>query len=87
MMDELRVQLQRVKASAAFAANPTPLLMDEDSVYLESLDAGFEEYASWVYYSQGYGCGGWKPGRFDWPAQSREANYEWTTHIPNRRNQ
>ncbi|HIG54708.1 MAG TPA: hypothetical protein EYG11_16005 [Candidatus Latescibacteria bacterium] len=87
MMDELRVQLQRVKASAAFAANPTPLLMDEDSVYLESLDAAFEEYASWVYYSQGYGCGGWKHGRFDWPAQSREANYEWTTHIPNRRNQ
>ena len=74
--DELRVQLQRVKASAAFAAHPRPLLMNEDSVHLESLDAAFEEYASWGYYSQGYGCGGWKHGRFDWPAQSRETNYE-----------
>jgi len=69
--------LQRVRAYAAFAANPTPLLMNEDSVYLESLDVAFEEYASWGYYSQGYGCEGWKHGCFDSPAQSREANYEY----------
>ena len=73
--DELRQQLQRVKASEAFRANPRPLLMNEDSVYLESLDAAFAEYASWGYYSQGYGCGGWKHGRFDWPAQDREEDY------------
>lgn len=74
--DELRHQLQRVKASEAYQKAPGPLLMNEDSVYLESLDAAFEEYVSWGYYSQGYGCGGWKHGRFDWPAQDREISYE-----------
>ena len=33
-----------MKASAAFAAHPRPLLMNEDSVHLESLDAAFEEF-------------------------------------------
>ena len=74
--DELRRELQRIKASEVFRNNPRPLLMSEDSVHLDSLGAAFEEYASWGYYSQGYGCGGWKHGRFDWPAQDREALYE-----------
>jgi len=73
--DELRQQLQRIKKSEPYLANPRPLLMNEDSVHLDSLDAAFDEYASWGYYSQGYGCGGWKHGRFDWPAQDREADY------------
>ena len=73
--DELRRELRRIKESAAFRKNPRPLLMNEDSVYLDSLDAAFDEYASWGYYSQGYGCGGWKHGRFDWPAQDREKEY------------
>ena len=74
--DELRQQLRRIKASEAYRNNPRPLLMNEDSVHLDSLDAAFEEYASWGYYSQGYGCGGWKHGRFDWPAHDRETRYE-----------
>ena len=50
--------------------------MQEDSCCLESLDAACDEYASWGYYFQGYGCGGWKHGRYDWPAQNRETRYE-----------
>ena len=74
--DQLRLELRRIKASDAYRANPRPLLMNEDSVYLESMDAAFEEFASWGYYSQGYGCGGWKHGRFDWPARGREGKFE-----------
>lgn len=74
--DELRQQLQGIKASKAYQKKPRPLLINEDSVHLDSLDAAFEEYASWGYYSQGYGCGGWQHGRFDWPAHDRESNYE-----------
>ena len=50
--------------------------MQEDSCCLESLDAACEIYASCGYYSQGYGYGGWKHGRYDWPAQNRETRYE-----------
>lgn len=74
--NELREQLQKIKASEAYQKNPRPILINEDSVYLDSLDAAFEEYVSWGYYSQGYGCSGWKHGRFDWPAQERESNFD-----------
>ncbi|RPJ52471.1 MAG: hypothetical protein EHM21_00020 [Chloroflexi bacterium] len=74
--DQLRVQLQKIKASPEYVKNPRPLLMNEDSIHLDSLEAAVEEYASWGYYSQGYGCGGWRHGRFDWLAHERETRFE-----------
>lgn len=73
---DLRLQLQRIKESLPFQENPRPLLINEDSIHLDSLEAAFEAYASWGYYSQGYGCGGWRHGRFDWLAHGREARFE-----------
>jgi hypothetical protein len=36
---------------------PRPLLINEDSVFLDNLDTAAEEYASWGFYHQGYGSG------------------------------
>jgi hypothetical protein len=75
--DELRIQLQRLKASDAYKENPRPILINEDSVHLDSLEASIDEYVSWGFYCQGYGCGGkWKHGRFDWLSRDRETRYE-----------
>jgi nicotinamidase-related amidase len=75
--DELRQRLQRIKASPAFRANPRPLLINEDSIHINSLEAAAAEYTSWGYYSQGYGCGGsWQHGRFNWLNQPRETRFE-----------
>jgi hypothetical protein len=74
--DELREKLQALKATEAFKANPRPILINEDSFYLDSLEAAVDEYASWGFYCQGYGCGGWRHGRYNWPARPREKQYE-----------
>ena len=74
--DELRVQLQRVKTSDAYRENPRPILINEDSTYLDSLEAAVGEYVSWGFFCQGYGCGGWHHGRFDWLSRDRETRYK-----------
>lgn len=75
--DGLRAELRRIKESEAYKRRPRPLLINEDSIHLDSLDAAVDEYASWGYYSQGYGCGGrWQHGRFNWLERERETRYE-----------
>jgi hypothetical protein len=75
--DELRVKLRQLKTTDAYQRNPRPILVNEDSVHLDSLEAAIDEYASWGFYCQGYGCGGsWKHGRFDWLARGRETRYD-----------
>jgi hypothetical protein len=75
--DRLRAQLQEIRVTDAYQRKPRPILINEDSIYLSSLEAALEEYCSWGYYSQGYGCGGsWKHGRFDWLEHGREAQFE-----------
>ena len=74
--DELRKEIRALRSSRGFQENPRPILINEDSIHLDSLEAALDEYASWGYYSQGYGCGGsWKHGRFDWLAAGREEEY------------
>jgi hypothetical protein len=74
--DELREKLQALKETDAFKANPRPILINEDSFYLDSLEAAVDEYASWGFYCQGYGCGGWRHGRYNWPSRPREDRYD-----------
>lgn len=73
---ELREQLRALKASDAFQANPRPILINEDSMYLNNLEAAVDEYASWGFYIQGFGAGGWDHGRYEWPQHERETDYE-----------
>ena len=72
---DLRRELRSLRESTAYRANPRPILINEDSIHLDSLEAAVDEYASWGYYSQGYGCGGWPHGRFNWLAHGRETSY------------
>ncbi len=75
--DELRQQLRRLQGAQGFRKNPRPILINEDSVYVESLEAAIDEYVSWGFYCQGYGCGGdWPHGRYDWLSRERETRYE-----------
>ncbi len=50
-----------------------PILINEDTIYPENLTAAVAEYASWGYYSQGYGSG--YVDRTDWREHERETNY------------
>ena len=45
-------------------------------MYINNLDAAVDEYASWGFYIQGYGCGGWDHGRYEWTQHKRETTYE-----------
>lgn len=74
--EQLRREIRRLRELPAYLENPRPILINEDSIHLESLEAAVDEYVSWGHYSQGYGCGGSiKHGRFDWLAQERESDY------------
>ncbi len=73
---ELRAQLRQIRASDAYLARPRPLLINEDSMYLNNLEAAVDEYASWGFYAQGFGCGGWNHGRYEWPQHAREKDFE-----------
>jgi hypothetical protein len=51
-------------------------MINEDSMYVTNLEAAIDEYASWGLYIQGFGCGGWDHGRYEWTRHVREAKYE-----------
>ncbi len=76
---ELRKALREIRATDAYQAWPRPILINEDSMYLNNLEAAIDEYASWGLYIQGYGCGGWDHGRYEWPQHPRETTYEHLT--------
>jgi hypothetical protein len=73
--DELRAKLRRIRDMEAYRVRPRPLLINEDSVFLDNLDAAAEEYASWGFYHQGYGSG-YKDARADWSGQPREERFD-----------
>lgn len=75
--EQLREEIRRLRDTPAYRERPRPILINEDSIHLDSLEAAVDEYVSWGYYSQGYGCGGkWMHGRFNWLAHGREGRYE-----------
>lgn len=71
---ELRRKLQRLKESEAYQKCPKPILINEDSVFVENLEAAIQEYASWGFYHQGYGSH--YKDLMDWSARQRESRYE-----------
>ena len=73
---KLRRELRELRGTPAFQANPRPVMVNEDSMYVTNLEAAIDEYASWGLYIQGYGCGGWDHGRYEWPRHPRETRYE-----------
>ncbi len=73
---KLRRELQELKASDAFQARLRPIMINEDSMYVTNLEVAIDEYVSWGLYIQGFGCGGWDHGRYEWTRHDRERTYE-----------
>lgn len=67
---QLHEKLRKFKDSDELKAKNRPILINEDSVFVENLDAAFEEYASWGFYCQGYGSK--YKDRMDWTKNKRE---------------
>jgi hypothetical protein len=72
--DELRAKVQQLKGSETYRDRPRPIVVNEDSVFVENLEAAVAEYCSWGFYCQGYGCN--YRDRMDWTTQERETRYE-----------
>lgn len=68
--EDLRRKLQRFKTSDAYRDKPKPILINEDSVFVENLEAAVDEYASWGFYHQGYGSH--YKDLMDWTTHPRE---------------
>lgn len=71
---QLRAKLRELKETETYRRRPRPILVNEDSHYVENLDAAVAEGCSWGFYCQGYGSQ--NVIRMDWRAQDREACYE-----------
>lgn len=74
---QLRREIRALQETPHYRNHPRPILINEDSIHVESMEVAVDEYVSWGYYSQGYGCGGqWQHGRFNWLARKRETRFE-----------
>ncbi|MGQ9882217.1 MAG: hypothetical protein ACUVSV_15385 [Armatimonadota bacterium] len=74
MPDELRDKIRRIRQTQAYRKRPRPIVVNEDSVFLDNLEAALSEYASWGVYHQGYGSM-YKDRRMDWTVKPRERDY------------
>jgi len=72
--DELRAKLRRLKETDEFRRRPRPIVVNEDGISVENLEAAVGEYCSWGFYCQGYGSH--YRDRTDWTTQGRESRYE-----------
>lgn len=72
--EQLKAKLRRLKEAEEYKKRPRPIVVNEDSVFVENLEAAVEEGCSWGFYCQGYGCD--YKDRMDWTAQGRETACE-----------
>jgi hypothetical protein len=70
----LRAKLRRLKGTDAFKRRPRPVVVNEDSVFVENLEAAVEAGCSWGFYCQGYGSD--YRDRTDWTTRGREEQFE-----------
>ncbi len=72
--EQLRDKLRTLKATDQYREHPRPIVVNEDSVFVENLEAAVEEYCSWGFYCQGYGSE--YQDRMNWKEQGRENRWE-----------
>ncbi len=70
----LAAKLRRLKESDEFRRRPCPIVVNEDSVFVENLEAAVAEGCSWGFYCQGYGSD--YRDRMDWTVRGREERFE-----------
>jgi hypothetical protein len=75
--DELRYKLQQFKDTLTYRKQPKPIMINEDSVFVENLEAAIDEYASWGFYHQGYGSS--YKDLSDWTVREREQDFDHLT--------
>lgn len=72
--EQLTAKLRRFKDGEEYRRRPRPILVNEDTVFVENLEAAVAEGASWGFYCQGYGsC---YQDRMNWKERPRESRYE-----------
>ena len=69
--DALTNKLRALRDTDEHRANPRPIIVNEDSVSVENMEAAVREGCSWGFYCQGYGS-----GYKSWGPQPRETEYE-----------
>jgi len=72
--DTLARKVRDLRADDIFKKRPRPVLINEDGIFVDNLDAAVAEGASWGFYCQGYGSA--YRDRMDWTGRPREDRYE-----------
>jgi len=72
--EELKGKLRELKAMDEYRKRPHPIVVNEDSVFVENMEAAAEEYCSWGFYCQGYGSN--YQDRMNWKEHGREDSFE-----------
>ncbi|MHB1355697.1 MAG: hypothetical protein ACYCZF_06945 [Anaerolineae bacterium] len=71
---ELASKLRRLKATELYQRHPKPIVVNEDSIFCDNMEAAVSEGCSWGFYCQGYGSH--YRDRMDWTTHPRETRYE-----------
>jgi len=72
--EQLGAKLRRLKETDEYLKSPHPICVNEDSVFVENLEAAVAEGCSWGFYCQGYGSD--YRDRMDWKTHGREGKLE-----------
>ncbi|MFX0099453.1 MAG: hypothetical protein ACFFCS_07720 [Candidatus Hodarchaeota archaeon] len=70
----LKMKIQAIRDEEEYKKRPRPILVNEDSIFVENLEAAVEEHASWGFYCQGYGSN--YRDRMNWKNREREGTFE-----------
>lgn len=72
--DQLAAKLRSLKATDLYQQHPKPIVVNEDSIFVENLEAAVREGCSWGFYCQGYGSH--YRDRMDWTTRPRESRHK-----------
>jgi len=71
--EALRAKLRALKQTPEYSKRPRPIVVNEDSIFVENLDAAVAEFCSWGFYCQGYGSA--YQDRMNWKEHPREQTF------------
>ncbi len=71
--EQLKTKLAKFKCDNEFKRTPKPVLVNEDTLFIDNLEAAVQTGCSWGYYDQGKGCDyTWDGDRMNWRGTKRE---------------
>ncbi len=73
--DQLTAKLRRLKGMDEYRERPRPIVINEDGIFTENMEAAVAEHCSWGFHCQGFGSG-FNDGLMDWTVRGRESIYE-----------